>query len=232
MANNYHYTFEENYFTGRYKNVVGKFSQKELQQSRNWFTAWLRKLNRYVPVEQGEGRNALEIGCAIGGVSSLLAERGFDVTASDISKYAVKKAKKLLPNIQFVTFDVQKGIPIKKKFDLIIAFEVVEHLEDPERAFKNIYNQLNPEGYLVFSTPYPYPWAWHDPTHINVLYPNEWMNMVRRVGFSTAAYHKFSLLPFFYKLHPRFQIAIPFHIPLAYINNPIFIIGKKMSEQK
>lgn len=219
--------FEEEYFEGWFKGAVGGFTRKDLEISKNWFWGWLKKLNQYVPVEKGKRREVLEIGCSIGGVSSLLHERGFEVYASDISKYAIEKAKKLSPKINFLTFDVQKGISIKKKFDLIIAFEVVEHLENPEKAILNMYNKLDNKGKLVFSTPYPTKWSNSDPTHINVKYPDEWLKIMKSVGLKKRSFHRFSLLPYFYKINRHLQIIFPFAVPLRYINSPIFFIGEK-----
>lgn len=219
--------FEESYFEGWFKGAVGNFTPSDLQISRNWFWGWLKKLNEHIPIEKGKGRKVLEIGCSIGGVASLLADRGFKVYASDISRYAVEKARKLSPQINFSVFDAQKGIPLKIKFDLIISFEVVEHLEKPELAIKHMYDNLKPGGTLVLSTPYPYPWIYSDPTHINVKFPKEWVKMMNTVGFKKVSFHRFSLLPFFYRLNRNFHIVLPFAIPLSYINSPIYFIGKK-----
>ncbi len=219
--------FEEEYFEGWFKGAVGGFTRKDLEISKNWFWGWLKKLNQYVPVEKGKGREVLEIGCSIGGVASLLSERGFQVYASDISKYAVDRAEKLSPQISFLTFDVQKNIPVKKKFDMIIAFEVVEHLKNPGKAIKNMYTGLKKDGVLVFSTPYPTKWSKGDPTHINVKFPSEWFNIMEKAGFKKISYHRFSLLPFFYRFNRNLHLVFPFAIPLRYINSPIFFIGEK-----
>jgi 2-polyprenyl-3-methyl-5-hydroxy-6-metoxy-1,4-benzoquinol methylase len=220
--------FEANYFEEYYKGAVGDFTKKDLDVSINWFWSWLKKLNQYVPVQKGEGKRVLEIGCSIGAVSHLLAEKGFNVVASDISKYAVERAKKLTPNARFIALDIEQGIPLKEKFDLIIAFEVVEHLENPQKGLLNMYKGLKKGGTLVVSTPYPYKWNFNDPTHINVKYPNEWVRIMENVGFKNVKYHRFSLIPFFYRYNKRLQFVIPFVVPLPYVNSPIYFIGKKL----
>lgn len=219
--------FEEEYFQGWYKHAVGNFTQADLKYSRNWFWAWLRKLNEFIPVEKGYGRSVLEIGCSIGGVASLLSDRGFKVFGSDISEYAVKNAKLLNPKANFLSFDVQHEIPLKQKFDIIIAFEVVEHLENPEGAIKNMISSLKKDGFLVISTPYPYPWNYRDKTHINLKYPSEWIKIMRKNKLKKIKKSGFTLLPFFYKLHPRLQIILPFISPIPFINSPIFFIGQR-----
>lgn len=219
--------FEENYFNGWYKNAVGNFTANDLQISKNWFFAWINKLNQYIPMEKGKGRKVLEIGCSIGAVSSILTERGFDVTATDISEYAVRKAKKLTPGAKFLVIDIQKKIPLKEKFDLIIAFEVVEHLDNPKLGIMHMIEVLKPGGKLVISTPYPHPWNYNDPTHINLKKPSEWLQILRSEGLKKTRYHYFTLIPFFYRFNKRFQIVLPFHLPVPQVNSPIFFIGTK-----
>jgi 2-polyprenyl-3-methyl-5-hydroxy-6-metoxy-1,4-benzoquinol methylase len=219
--------FEESYYTGWYKQAVGNFSDKDLKISNNWFWAWLKKLQQYVPIEKGEGRKVLEIGCSIGSVTHMLHNRGFKVWGSDISEYAVKRAQKLTPKAKFLSFDIQKKIPLKEKFDLIISFEVVEHLEKPEKGIKNMFDGLKKGGTIVLSTPYPYKWNFRDPTHINVKYPNEWVQLMKEAGFKNISYHRFTLVPFFYRFNKHFQVIIPFAVPIPYLNSPIFFIGKK-----
>ena len=157
----------------------------------------------------------------------MLDQRGFKVWASDISEYAVKRAQKLTPKATFLVFDVQKKIPLKEKFDLIISFEVVEHLEKPEKGIKNMYDCLKKGGTIAISTPYPYTWNYRDPTHINLKYPNEWVMLMENAGFKDVTFYRFALVPFFYKFHRKLQIIIPFAVPLPYINSPIYFIGKK-----
>lgn len=219
--------FEESYFQGWYKSAVGSFSREDLRLSKNWFYAWIEKLNQYVPVKNGKGRKVLEIGCSIGAVSNILCSRGFDVWATDISSYAVKNAKKLTPKAHFLVVDIQKKIQIKEKFDIVICFEVVEHLERPEVGIKNMVETLKDGGKIVVSTPYPYSWNYHDPTHINLKTPDKWVRIMKKAGLKNVTYHRFTLIPFFYRYNKNFQIILPFHIALPYVNSPIFFIGTK-----
>ncbi len=227
MVVNTKQTFEDFYFSGWFKHAVGNFSPSDLQLSQRWFWGWLAELNKHVDVMHGQGRSVLEIGCSIGGVSTILHDRGFAVTATDISKMAIAGAKKLSPEIDYRILDVQKPIALKKKFDLVFAFEVVEHLKYPEKAIGYMRDVLKPNGTLVISTPYPYPWIFRDPTHIAVKYPEEWVEMLKRQKLQNVAYHRFSVLPYFYRYNKYFHFRLPFAIPLSFINSPIFFLGTK-----
>jgi SAM-dependent methyltransferase len=50
--------------------------------------------------------------------------------------------------------DICRQLKLKKKFDLIIADNVWEHLEYPYRATKNIYKLLKPRGIFLVITPF------------------------------------------------------------------------------
>src|SRR3989338_3682150 len=92
--------FEKGYFTGYYTRNVGEFKEGDLDRSINWFYGWISYLDKFVDLKNGVGRKVLEIGCSIGGASNIFYERGFEVHASDISKYAVSKAEKLAKKLK------------------------------------------------------------------------------------------------------------------------------------
>ena len=92
----------------------------------------------------------------------------------------------------FPDFDICKKIKMQMKYDLIIAEQVFEHIEDPSLAIKNIYTLLKPGGYFLISVPFlikwhpcPYDfWRWtKDGLNIflqnakfNVIEVNSWGN--------------------------------------------------------
>lgn len=222
--------FEANYFKGHYKNNVGNFKKKDLEKSIRWFSGWLSHIQKFEDFKQGNGRKVLEIGCSIGGVSHILNDRGFKVYASDISAYGLKRAevlaKKLNKNITFYNFDVETGIPIDEKFDIIIAFEVIEHLNNPLIAIKNMKKKLNKNGILICSTPNGHLEIYTDPTHINVKTKSEWKKIFKEAKFSSIKTSQVSFLPYFYKFSKHFHIIFPFTFYSKYIYSPLFIIAR------
>ena len=222
-------TFEESYFAGHYKNQVGEFNTEDLNRAMSWFRGWFKHLNKFVDVMHGNRRKVLEIGCSIGGASNVLYENGFDVYSSDISNYAVtraeKLAKKLGRDIKFFVFDVQKPIPVKENFDLIVCFEVIEHLEDPLKAIKNLRAKLKPEGILICSTPNGDNDVYFDPTHINVRTAKEWEKTFTQAGFKDVVLSQVTFIPYLYRRN--IHLTLPFPIYSKYINAPLFIIARK-----
>ena len=49
--------------------------------------------------------------------------------------------------------EAEKHILNKGRYDLVICSEVLEHLEDPERALKNIKELCNEKGFILLSVP-------------------------------------------------------------------------------
>jgi len=144
-----------------------------------------------------------------------------------VSEFALNNAKKLTPKARFQVYDVQGDRVLAEKFDIIIAFEVVEHLEYPEKAIKNMYDSIVKGGKVVISSPYPYKWNFRDPTHINVKVPEDWVRIMQDVGLKNVKYHRFGLLPYLYRFNKHFQIILPFRLPVPYLNSPIYFIGEK-----
>jgi len=54
----------------------------------------------------------------------------------------------------FLIIDLQKKILLKKKFDNVIIFNVLEHLSNPDFALKNISSILKKHGQIIGSTPF------------------------------------------------------------------------------
>lgn len=102
----------------------------------------------------------LEIGCGTGDfVGQFADEPQLDITASEIYLKGLAFAKKNLPMIDFVQFDVTKGT-IDNQFDIIAAFDVLEHIDEDELALANIYNMLRSGGVAILSVPqYMFMWS-------------------------------------------------------------------------
>src|SRR3989338_814730 len=218
--------FERNYFDGYYKKMVGSFTDNDLSKAKKWFLGWFKALDSVYDLKQG-GKEVLEIGCSIGGAAAVLAERGFRVTASDISDYALQKAKKLLPQVTFLRWDATKKFPNDKKFDLIYGFEVIEHISEPLKALTNLKETLKPKGVLILSTPFPYAYVYSDPTHVSVKHQTEWKDIFKQAGFSEVKFIKRSFIPYFYRFSKRLHLILPFTVNSPYINSSLFIIAYK-----
>ncbi|MDO8659002.1 MAG: class I SAM-dependent methyltransferase [Candidatus Parcubacteria bacterium] len=222
------HTFEEKYFTDHYSHI-SDFSEKAEKTVTNWFKGLFHTINSYSKILNGTNKTAIEFGCATGVASKLLADSGYNVTSTDISLYAVKKAKKLYSNIHFLKHDIQDPFISKIKYDLVLALDVIEHLENPNKAIKNMYNLIKPNGLVLCSTPNDYAHERKVPTHISVKTPQEWKKLFYDAGFKSVEIRQKTFLPFLYRLHWRLTFSLPFAINLHFpiICSPVFIFARK-----
>ncbi|MCL5439132.1 MAG: class I SAM-dependent methyltransferase [Patescibacteria group bacterium] len=217
--------FEENYFEGHYKKIAD-FTEKRNKEMANWFRGIFEYINRYYPIKEGKGKKLIEFGCATGVASSVLKKFGYDVTATDISKYAVTRAKKKFKGIKFAVQDIEK--PLRgEKFDSAMALDVIEHLPNPELGIRNIYNLLKKGGTAIFLTPNDSPYASNDPTHVSVKSPKEWKKIFKKIGFKNIFMKQVTLMPYIYRWHWRLVLVFPFAIVSPYLISPVIIIAKK-----
>ena len=88
--------------------------------------------------------SVLEVGCGSGRYLEHLKESGWQITGIDIQN----KEKEFIKVI-----DVENGFELDKKFDLILACEVIEHIVDTEFFLENLSKHLKENGTLIISTP-------------------------------------------------------------------------------
>jgi len=86
-------------------------------------------------VEKGD--NVLDVGCKHGHIAALLAEKtGVKITAIDIDKDAIDKAKELFPlsEVDFIVADAYDFFQNNKneKHKVILLSNVLEHMDEPE----------------------------------------------------------------------------------------------------
>jgi len=115
----------------------------------------LEHLVRYDFVKGDSEKNVLDIGCGSGHGSNTLAEKFKTVHGVDISEEAIEYSKKnwQQPNIKFVIGD-SLNIPFPENtFDVVVAFEVFEHLDDWRKFLSEIRRVLKPNGLVYISTP-------------------------------------------------------------------------------
>lgn len=92
----------------------------------------------------------LDVGCAYGSLLKAANDQGFTSEGIDISSYPVEQC---LKNNLKATTGIISDINESNYYDIITAFEVIEHERDPLLTLKTIRDLLKPNGLLVVSVP-------------------------------------------------------------------------------
>ncbi len=121
------------------------------------------------------GARVLEMGCGVGSLTGLLAERfpRSNILAVDVSSVSINTARKALAhrnNIQFAVADIITD-PINGVFDMIILPDVLEHIPDEmrPRLFVRLKQLLAPPGTILIHSPEPYYAHWIAIQHPELL---------------------------------------------------------------
>jgi SAM-dependent methyltransferase len=113
----------------------------------------------------------LEIGCSSGYVMREFSELGeFELRGLDIDKLAVDYARQEL-GLQADNTTLQEANYPPNSFDMVILFNVFEHLVKPLDLLRDIRRVLKPGGYLAIKTPRM------DSMQGRILGP-KWMNVI------------------------------------------------------
>ena len=100
----------------------------------------------------GEGRRAIDIGCAQGHLLGELGLRGWECIGVDAD--AADVATCIARGLTAVELDVTSDFPSSLgAFDLVVLADVLEHLPDPLRVMRNVHSLLNPGARVVISVP-------------------------------------------------------------------------------
>lgn len=103
-----------------------------------------------------KNNDILDLGCGRGWLTNLLSNYGNAVGIEPVEP-VVEYAKKLFPEIKFIcgtSKDLLKNKNLKK-YDLIVASEVIEHIPDKYKGMfiDDISKLLNEKGFLIITTP-------------------------------------------------------------------------------
>jgi 2-polyprenyl-3-methyl-5-hydroxy-6-metoxy-1,4-benzoquinol methylase len=100
-------------------------------------------------------KTVLDFGCNTGFGTEMISSTAKKIVGVDISERALGIAKNryIHPNIEFAQID---GVTLPfndQEFDLVVSFQVIEHIIDYSNYLGPIKRVLKPDGFVLFSTP-------------------------------------------------------------------------------
>jgi SAM-dependent methyltransferase len=126
-----------------------------------WCRSRIRILKRIVErfADRSRTLDMLDIGCGIGGIVGALAAMGqLRLTGSEIYLSGLRYARSRLPEVSFIQLDATR-IPFKEQYDIIGAFDVLEHIDADEQVMRSVSQALRPGGLFLITVP-QHPWMW------------------------------------------------------------------------
>ena len=177
--------------------------------------------NRYKLIEKnilnGNCQSVLEIGSGVGLLGCFLKQKAPTIayTGIEIDKEAYTKSKLL--GLNTINADFKEIQNLDRKFDVIMLWEVIEHLQDLKLFVDLAYSKLNSNGKVILSTPnydkiYNYPNRKFDdifqdapPIHLNFFTKKSITNVFILSGFRECKV-RLKRFPFFELKKIRFYI--------------------------
>jgi SAM-dependent methyltransferase len=147
---------------------------------------WYEHLHRYAfATTLVDGLQVLDAACGEGYGAALLARSAARVAAVDVSAEAVAHAGERyasLDNLEFQEADVTR-LPFEDdRFDVVVSFETLEHLEAQDAMLAEFRRVLKAEGFLLISTPdkavYTDLQGNENPYHVRELYREEFERLL------------------------------------------------------
>jgi len=115
---------------------------------------WL--LRRYFPT----ARTLLDMGCGTGSVLEAIRRNHPSIVLAgcDVRFTTLSAARQRANDIRFFAADTF-ALPYESEFDVVVALDVLEHIDDDRAALVALRNVLKPGGGLILTVP-QHPWLW------------------------------------------------------------------------
>jgi SAM-dependent methyltransferase len=125
--------------------------------------------------QAAKDRLVLDAGCGTGYGSRLLAEAGArEVVGVDIARAVLEAVAADMPDsVRLQAGDVRRLDFEDNTFELVVCFEVIEHVEDPLTVLDELARVLAPGGLLLVSSPNRNVYPPGNPHHLHEFVPSE-----------------------------------------------------------
>lgn len=150
-------------------------------RARNRLITWA--MRRYFP----DAKRILEVGCGTGFVLSGIRDAypGAELYGSEIYASGLEFASRRVQLATLFQMDARK-IPFASEFDVIGAFDVLEHIEQDQDVLRGMYRACAPGGGIVLTVPqHMFLWSEHDEyaCHVRRYGARDLKNMLLQAGF-------------------------------------------------
>jgi 2-polyprenyl-3-methyl-5-hydroxy-6-metoxy-1,4-benzoquinol methylase len=129
------YTYEKDHFWFRSRNrIIGSI------------------IKRYLPDNDNHDIRLCEVGCGTGIISHYLSLNGYHMTCCDLYLDGLHYAHKRGSGERYFQCNLY-DLPFFNEFDMVLACDVIEHLDEDKAALSQIFNALKPGGFCLITVP-------------------------------------------------------------------------------
>ena len=163
----------------------------DLLAAREAQSFWFRARNRLIlwtlKRHSPDMQRYLEIGCGTGYVLAGVAKAfpSAKLVGSEVFSVGLPYAASRVGTAEFLQMDARQ-IPYVNEFDIIGAFDVLEHIEEDEAVLEAMMRALRPGGRIAITVP-QHPWLWSTEDvfacHVRRYKVGELREKVLRAGF-------------------------------------------------
>lgn len=169
--------YDKGYFHG----VNSGYPEEGYAANHPDWAEWLKRIQNILGSAGPSQARWLDLGCAYGYLVEEARAAGFHVMGCDISRYALSQR----PGIRgYLTEADAFDLPFRSEsLDLVTAFDLLEHLENPRRTAAELKRCLKPDAVLIAATPDPCRFLRREPTHVHERPPAHWIELFKEIGF-------------------------------------------------
>jgi SAM-dependent methyltransferase len=136
----------------------------KIEESNFWFRARNELIQWALRNYFSDAKSFFEIGCGTGFVLTGIREDfpQMRLVGSEIFADGLVFAKARLPEVELYQMDARR-IPFEREFDVVGAFDVLEHVIEDENVLVQMFNAAQPGGGLLITVPqHPFLWSASD----------------------------------------------------------------------
>lgn len=132
----------------------------ELESGNFWFRSRSRLIHFMIDKHFAHATNFLEIGCGTGYVLSQIDGTfpNLKLTGGEAMSAGLQFAQQRTNKAELIQVDA-RSLPYEDEFDLIGAFDVIEHIDEDELVLNQLYKATTPGGGLILTVP-QHDWLW------------------------------------------------------------------------
>jgi cyclopropane fatty-acyl-phospholipid synthase-like methyltransferase len=173
-------------------------------------------------------QNILEIGCGRGGMLNYLIQQGYRAQGVDVDDAMIAQALETHPSLPVQKVDGTTLPFARNSFDVVLSFDVFEHIEDTDAHLSEVARVLKSRGYYLLQSPNKWTnsvfetvrWRsftkWRDD-HCSLHSYSQFKSVLGRHGF-TVEYVSVRTVNDYFKAKVRAYLGAPGLWTLAVLN--------------